>query len=294
MSVVARLDQYASILAGEFDDYSMSENLLTYSEQFNDASWVKFNVGVTTNTSSTTAPDGNANSELMTRTTTSPAYFLKGYTKAASSITYTASAFAKKSVGNFCALTTQGTYPSRAAVVFDINSGTISTAAIAYGSFTNASASITSYPNGWYRISLTATSDTATVYDTYFSFNSNGGEIDYTDSASNSAGFIWGAQLERGSVATDYTPTTTTTISRVLPATTNTNITGLGTYYSSEFSENVGIVTTNAANVFAAYDQISGEFADTLYGPGKGTYMRQNTDKSVIVYNEIDEITTIY
>jgi hypothetical protein len=84
-----------------FDAY---ENLLTYSEQFDNASWVKFNVGVTTNTSSTTAPDGNFNSELMTRTTTSPAYFLKTYTKAASSITYTASAFVKKSVGNFCAL----------------------------------------------------------------------------------------------------------------------------------------------------------------------------------------------
>jgi hypothetical protein len=74
----------------------------------------------------------------------------------------------------------------------------------------------------------------------------------------------------------------------------NLGITGLGTCYSSEFSENVGIVTANTANVFAAYDPISNEFADTLYGPGQGTYMRQNTNNSVIVYNEIDEITTIY
>ena len=74
----------------------------------------------------------------------------------------------------------------------------------------------------------------------------------------------------------------------------NLGITGLGTCYSSEFSENIGIVTTNTANVFTAYDQISGEFADTLYGPGNGTYMRQNTDKSVIVYNEIDEITDLF
>ena len=50
----------------------------------------------------------------------------------------------------------------------------------------------------------------------------------------------------------------------------NPSITGLGTYYASEFSENVGIATTLTANVF----------------------MRQNTDKSVIVYNEIDEITS--
>jgi len=71
----------------------------------------------------------------------------------------------------------------------------------------------------------------------------------------------------------------------------NTSVTGLGTYYASEFSENVGIGTTITANVYDAYDSVSDEFAGTLYGPGKGTYMSQNTDKSVIVYNEIDEVS---
>ena len=71
----------------------------------------------------------------------------------------------------------------------------------------------------------------------------------------------------------------------------NPSITGLGTYYASEFSENVGIATTMTANVFAPYDIVYDEFAGVLYGPGQGRYMRQNTDKSVIVYNEIDEIT---
>jgi len=70
----------------------------------------------------------------------------------------------------------------------------------------------------------------------------------------------------------------------------NPSITGLGTYYASEFSENVGIATTITANVFAPYDPVYDEFAGVLYGPGQGRYMRQNTDQSVIVYNEIDEI----
>jgi hypothetical protein len=218
-------------------------NLTTYSEQFDNAAWSKFNVGVTTNTSSTTAPDGTTNSELMTRTTTSAAYFLKGHTKAASSITYTASAFVKKSVGNYCALTAQGTYPSRAAVVFDINSGTISRAATAYSSFTNASASITSYPNGWYRISLTATSDTATTYDTYFNFNSNGVEIDVTDSASNSAGFIWGAQLEAGAFPTSYIPTVASTVTR---SADNASMTG--TNFSSWYNSTEGTLFASIRN----------------------------------------------
>jgi len=71
-------------------------------------------------------------------------------------------------------------------------------------------------------------------------------------------------------------------------------ITGLGTYYASEFSENVGIATTMFANIFAPYDPVYDDFGGTLFGPGQGRYMRQNTDKSVIVYNEIDEVTDFY
>lgn len=70
----------------------------------------------------------------------------------------------------------------------------------------------------------------------------------------------------------------------------NPSITGLGTYYASEFSENVGISTTLTANVFPAYDPAYDEFGGTLFGPAGGSYMRQNTDKSVVVYNEINEI----
>lgn len=67
-------------------------------------------------------------------------------------------------------------------------------------------------------------------------------------------------------------------------------ITGLGTYYASEFYENVGIGTTLTANVFAPYDPVYDDFGGTLFGPGQGRYMRQNTDKSVVIYNEINEI----
>ena len=74
----------------------------------------------------------------------------------------------------------------------------------------------------------------------------------------------------------------------------NPSITGLGTYYASEFSENVGITTTLDANVFPPYDPVYDEFSGTLFGAGQGRYMRHNTDKSVVVYNEIDEVTDFY
>ena len=76
--------------------------------------------------------------------------------------------------------------------------------------------------------------------------------------------------------------------------TTNVNISGVGTYFATEFSENVGITTTLTANVFPPYDPVYDEFGGTLFGAGQGRYMRQNTDQTVIVYNEIDEVTDFY
>jgi hypothetical protein len=46
-----------------------------------------------------------------------------------------------------------------------------------------------------------------------------------------------------------------------------------------------------SANIFPPYDLVYDEFGGTLFGAGQGRYMRQNTDKSVIVYNEIDEVS---
>jgi len=54
------------------------------------------------------------------------------------------------------------------------------------------------------------------------------------------------------------------------------------------------ISSSISANIFSPYDPVYDEFGGTLFGAGQGRYMRQNTDKSVIVYNEIDEITDFY
>ena len=287
MGVVGRLDQYASMLAYEFDDYSMSENLLTYSEQFTDASWNKGNCTITAN--QTTAPDGTLTAYSLIENTTSNAHAIsKTISKSASPVTYTFSVFSKlKDTRNIQLILSSGA--SGSGVTVNLSTGALVSAPVVFGSFTNVSAKVVPYPNGWYSVQLTVTSEssgtlTATIYAM------DGGQGIYLGNGTSGI-YIWRAQLETGSVATDYTPTTTTAISRVLPATTNTNITGLGTYYSSGFDENVGFTTFLSANVFAPYDPVYDDFGGTLFGAGQGRYMRQNTDKSVIVYNEIDEIS---
>jgi len=277
MPVVGRLDQYASMLAYEFDDYSMSENLLTYSEQFDNASWLKNNYNVTANV--TTAPDGTLTADKLIAVNASTYHDLYKAPSLGSN-TYTLSIFAKAAEQSFIQVRIDDGTLTRVAM-FNLSTGSVSS------SSNVTSSTITSYLNGWYRCSITVTTNIINVVFNSFPTSSNA-----TYSGDGVSGiYIWGAQFEYGSVATDYTSTTTTAISRVLASTTNTNIASTGTYYSSGFDENVGFTTLLSANVFAPYDPVYDQFGGTLFGAGQGRYMRQNIDKSVIVYNEIDELS---
>ena len=68
-------------------------------------------------------------------------------------------------------------------------------------------------------------------------------------------------------------------------------ITGLGTYYSNFFSENVGIGTTLYANVFNPFLLKTLDFCDVTNNPGNGVFMRQKSSQEVDIYNEIDELS---
>lgn len=258
MGVVGRLDQYASMLAWEFDDYSMSENLVSYST-YTASNWINnFPAGASI-TTGITAPDGTNTAVRLTCTNTTNALLRVNIPSLTpnGTDTYTTSFYVRKISGTGGAFT-------------DLGDG-------------NPSADYSSQlvTNQWVRVTVSGVpTATAKTFLDLFSDNNTNYVLDF-----------WGAQVERGSVATDYTPTIGATISRILPATTNTNITGLGTYYSSGFNENVGFTTFLSANILPPYDPVYDEFGGTLFGAGQGRYMRQNIDKSVIVYNEIDEIS---
>ena len=127
----------------------------------------------------TVAPDGTTTAELITRTTTATTYWGQtGIAKAAVEDTYTLSCYAKKSVGNYFVLHLQGTYPNgRANAIFNLDDGTFTTPLLG-SAFSNNSATMTAVGNGFYRCSLTCTTDTATQVTSYMSCNSNGASVD--------------------------------------------------------------------------------------------------------------------
>jgi hypothetical protein len=298
MGIVGRLDQYASMLAGEFDDYSMSENLFLYSEQYNQTSWINQNSFETVNTTATLSPDGFYTAEkLIGNNGQANRQSIYQTVSVTSGTTYTFSVFLKQAERRYATIwfdalsITEGAYYG-ASTYIDLQTGTIAT---------GTQSRIVAYPNGWYRVYVTATPSFTGSLNLNLAIGTpnnaadGAGSIAYQYTGDGVSGFyIWGGQFERGTGPTDYTPTTTAAITRVLSSTTNTNITGLSTYFSSGFSENVGAATTLVANVFPPYDLVYDDFGGTLFGSGQGRYMRQNTDKSVIVYNEIDEVSDFY
>jgi hypothetical protein len=271
----------------------MSENLFLYSEQYNQSSWINQNSFETIN--AIASPDGLTTAEkLIGDNGQANRQSIYQTVSVTSGTTYTFSVFLKQAERRYATIwfdnasITEGAFYGSNNYI-DLQTGTIANS--------QTQTKIVAYPSGWYRCYVTATPSFTgnlnlnTSIGTPNNAADGAGVIAYQYTGDGVSGFyISKGQFERGTL-TDYTPTTTTAVNRVLPATTNTNITGLGTYYSSGFDENVGFTTFLSANVFAPYDLVYDEFGGTLFGAGQGRYMRQYTDKSVIVYNEIDEVT---
>lgn len=99
-------------------------------------------------------------------------------------------------------------------VIFDLADGTNGTAYTA-GTPGTVTPRAVQYPNGWWRISVTMNAPAAsTLFYIYNATtkNATGGLPAYT--GTNNGIYVWGAQVELGSGASSYIPTTTSSVQR--------------------------------------------------------------------------------
>jgi hypothetical protein len=198
------------------------ENLLTYSQEFDNAAWTKSNTAIS-GTNTIVAPDGTTTAEEMRDGTATAGHSVfQAYTVAAGT-TYVFSCFLKNVDRQFATLAVSTGSGTWAAAKFDLSAGTAGSTSAAGSGWSTTSSSITSVGSGWYRCVLVFVAGNsasanarigAATDGTTFTGGGSGLES-YTGTDLKIA--MWGAQLEQRSSVTAYTATTTAPITNYIP-----------------------------------------------------------------------------
>ena len=226
-------------------------NSLIQSEDLTKSIWSRTGLTVTGN--ALTSPDGLVTSDLISEDLSGGVHAAQqtGYTLSASQ-PYTFSVFAKAAAHtSFQMSLSSAAFGGTTYANFVLSgSGSI-------GGLSGVTAKIDSYPNGWYRCSITIASVSG----------GTGGNVAIVANNNNSASvrnptytgtgaqvvYIWGAQLELGTFPTSYIPTTTASVVRSADVCSITGSAFSGMWNPLEGTTLVSGDKTNSSNVTGSY-----------------------------------------
>lgn len=197
--------QDVGFLGAELDSFGLmnfvgSENLLTYSEEMDNAIWIKAGLTVTNNAA--IAPDGTLTADLLSNTTTESIY-QQTTLPAASGSVYSYSVYVKQASLDWIRFIVFESADSanQLTLWFNPSTGTLGTVS-AGGTATLVTGNVVAAANGFYRIYLTGSFVASLI-----NFQTNIVTTDGSSTtATNSARYQWGAQVNLGTLQ-DYSRT---------------------------------------------------------------------------------------
>ncbi len=216
-------------------------NLLLQSEDFS-TTWLQSNTNIATNTG--TSPAGSSTADKIIANTTNGQHFRRQDVAITASTTYTLSVYAKADGYSFIAVSPGAFAIADYITWFDLSSGTIGT------NTAGNTASIQSMGNGWYKCSVTRTTNVGQVTMSNRFYVCGADNVSSFEGDNASGIYLWGAQLEAGSFPTSYIPTTTATVTRSADVASISGSNFSGWYRQDEgtvFADVPGIYNTAAA-----------------------------------------------
>ncbi len=211
-------------------------NLLTYSEQFDNAPWSRGNTTVEPN--SCIAPDGQSTADKLVVNGVSSNHSV--YRAIAStSGTYTASIYLKKAGYSRVRLYLNDSVTGDTYIVVDLDTETITNSAV-NGSWSANSSSLTKCANGWLRLSVTGTQGAGTSVAFILAIQNNAGSGTYQGDGYSGI-YVWGAQLEAGALPTSYIKTEASQVTRAADSASMT-----GANFSSWYRQDEGTIFVEA------------------------------------------------
>jgi hypothetical protein len=205
-------------------------NLLLRSQEFDNASWAKFDASVAANT--TVAPDGTNAADTLIENTANATHFLSVVPNTSAG-SHTFSVFYKIPSARKLALYHSNTNTGRQ---FDASGNQSAGLFVAPA----GGATVTSFGNGWYRATITVTTTAAVQEFRLWMVRASDDAISYTGDGVSGV-FLWGAQLEAGAFATSYIPTVASTVTRSADVATIN-----GSLFSQWYGQTEGTFVVNA------------------------------------------------
>lgn len=267
-------------------------NLSLYSSEFNNAYWTKNNSTISANL--VTSPDGTTTADkIVSNLVTGRISVSKIFTVTAN-VKNTFTIYAKAAEWNRICIFHDATTFSEgdffgSTTFINLLTGVSSNPSIAKS---------TSVGNGWYRIETSATPTITSHNIAIVPLAPSTTNVNSIVGDGVSGVYIWGAQMETGSYATSYIPTTTTTVTR------NQDIMTLNNIYTNNFITSVGgtwflelnnnfSLTRDAAGTFQIGDALGNNFTIKATGTSRLVILKNISNIQTALYTTLTDIVKI-